>query len=268
VRDDQVETLAAQLLAARRDRRIMDVAQVWAGPAGRYGLADAYRVQAAVTRARLAAGERVVGWKLGYTSAAMRRQMGVDAPNHGPLTDAMLLASGARVPAAALQPRAEPEVALRFAADVPSAAGVEEVLAAAEGAYACLEVVDSVWSGYRFRLEDNTADGSSAAWVVLGGRLPAMPLDMVEVELFRNGGRCGRATGAAASGHPAAGVAWLAGALADRGQRVGAGQVVITGGLTAAVPLEQGDEVTARFSGGVTVSVRRDRRAGRWLLDR
>jgi 2-keto-4-pentenoate hydratase len=253
----RVEALADELVAARRGRRTLEVERVWAGPAGRYGLADAYRVQAAVTGARLAGGERLVGWKLGYTSAAMRRQMGVEEPNHGPLTDAMLLASGAAVPAAALQPRAEPEVALRFAADVPAGAGVEEVLAAAEGAYGCLEVVDSVWAGYRFRLEDNTADGSSAAWVVLGGRLPDLPLDRVEVELWRNGEECGRATGAAASGHPAAGVAWLAGALAERGERVRAGQLVITGGLTAAVPLGRGDAVAARFSGGVAVAVQR-----------
>jgi len=61
-------------------------------------LADAYRVQDQVTALRLAAGERVAGWKLGYTSAVMRAQMGVEAPNFGPLTDAMLLGSPALLP--------------------------------------------------------------------------------------------------------------------------------------------------------------------------
>jgi 2-keto-4-pentenoate hydratase len=58
-------------------------------------LADAYRVQDQTTALRLAAGERVTGWKLGYTSAVMRAQMGVASPNFGPLTDVMILDSPA-----------------------------------------------------------------------------------------------------------------------------------------------------------------------------
>jgi 2-keto-4-pentenoate hydratase len=70
-----------------------------------FGLEEAYRVQDEVTAARLAGGERLTGWKLGYTSAAMRAQMGITSPNFGPLTDAMLLTSPAQLPGGALQPR-------------------------------------------------------------------------------------------------------------------------------------------------------------------
>jgi 2-keto-4-pentenoate hydratase len=120
-----------------------------------------------------------------------------------------------------------------------------------------------VFTDYRFRLEDNTADGSSAAQVVVGSSLgTVVGLDEIDVLLRRNGEEVGRATGAAASGHPLAGVAWLAGQLAARGSRLEAGQIVITGGLTAAVPLAPGDEVVAVFGGRVTVSVLGPARSG------
>src|SRR3954471_16736009 len=78
-------------------------------------MADAYDIQRRMTAVRLARGERIAGWKLGYTSKAMRSQMGIDQPNFGPLTDQMVLDSGALLPGTVLQPKVEPEVALRFA---------------------------------------------------------------------------------------------------------------------------------------------------------
>jgi 2-keto-4-pentenoate hydratase len=218
----------------------------------------AYAIQARVTQARLARGERIVGWKLGYTSLAMRQQMGVDAPNLGPLTDAMLLASGAAVPATMTQPRVEPEVALRFAREVPPGADRTGVLACVASAHAALEVVDSVWADYRFKLEDNTADGSSAAGVVLGPELPLASIAEVDVTLMVDGTPAGQGRGSDASGHPADGVVWLVAQLAARGHALRAGDVVITGGLTRAAPLLPGSRIAARFSAGpVDVSVRR-----------
>lgn len=217
---------------------------------------DAYRIQAEVTAARLAAGSRLAGWKLGYTTAAMRAQMGVDEPNFGPLTDAMLLASGEAASPDLLQPRVEPEIGFRLERPLPAEPRPEDVAGAATP-FAALEVVDSVWEGYRFRIEDNTADGSSAAQVVLGPDLGAEALEAVTAELFRNGEPAGSGTGAAAFGHPAAALRWLAGELARRDQALEPGQVVITGGLTAAVPLETGDVVEAVFAGHLRVSVRR-----------
>ena len=213
-------------------------------------LAEAYEIQREVTALRYARGERRVGWKLGYTSLAMREQMGIDEPNYGPLTDAMLLPSGAVLPDGGLQPRVEPEIGLRFARSLSGVISVDEVLAACEGGYACLEVVDSVWTDYRFTLEDNTADGSSAAWVVVGPRLPLDDLPSIAVDLARNGEVVASATGAAASGHPAEGVVWLAAQLALDGRAIEADDLVITGGLTAAYPLEPGDEIAAAFTPG------------------
>src|ERR1700760_1466095 len=94
--------VASELYRARQAGATLD--QLPSAELG-LSLADAYRVQDQMTALRLAAGEQVVGWKLGYTSAAMREQMGVASPNFGPLTDVMILDSPAVLPAGALQPR-------------------------------------------------------------------------------------------------------------------------------------------------------------------
>ena len=213
-------------------------------------LADAYRVQDQVTAARLASGERVAGWKLGYTSAVMRAQMGIASPNFGPLTDAMLLESPAVLPDGALQPRVEPEIGLRLGRPLVAPCSIEDALDACDSALACLEIVDSVWTGYRFTLEDNTADGSSAAWVAVGPPMPLADLASLAVALTVDGVVAERATGAAASGHPAAGVLWLAEQLGARGQALQPGDLVITGGLTSARPLEPGHRIGAVFGDG------------------
>jgi 2-keto-4-pentenoate hydratase len=238
---------ARSLRSARRAGRTLDV------PLSRspgLSLADAYRVQDQMTALRLADGERLAGWKLGYTSAVMRAQMGIEVPNFGPLTDAMLLESPALLSGGALQPRVEPEIGLRLGRPLRAPCSADDVLAACDAALACLEIVDSVWSGYRFTLEDNTADGSSAAWVVVGPPLLVSDLAALPVELSVDGEVVERGTGAAASGHPALGVVWLAEQLAGRGQALEPGDLVITGGLTSAHPLEPGHSISASFGDG------------------
>lgn len=235
------------------------------------GMDEAYAIQAAVTAVRHARGERRIGWKLGYTSLAMRAQMGVDQPNFGPLTDAMLVDDGADVAGRFTQPRVEPEVALRFAADVAPGADRAAVLAAVGSAHAALEIVDSVWTDYRFTIADNTADGSSAAGVVIGPEIPVDRIADVAVSLRVDDGatdaELGAGHGRDASGHPADGVVWLAAELAAAGERIRAGEVVITGGLTAAATLAGGVTIRARFTlddgpgtgDPLLVSVRRSR---------
>ncbi len=235
---------AAEILAARAAGRLLDQPIT---SRAELTLDESYQVQALVTAARLARGERVVGWKLGYTSVAMREQMGVNAPNYGPLTDAMLLANAATVPERAVQPRVEPEIGLRFARRLTGTVDVAEVLGACDVALACLEVVDSVWAGYRFAIEDNTADGSSAAWVTVGAELPLDDLAGIAVTVSVDDEVVAEGTGAAAGGHPAVGVAWLAAQLGRRGRAIEAGDLVITGGLTRAVALAPGGRVRADF---------------------
>jgi 2-keto-4-pentenoate hydratase len=225
-------------------------------------LGTAYDVQRALTARRLSRGDRTVGWKLGYTSAVMREQMGVAEPNLGPLLASMVLETGV-LDAGVTQPRVEPEIALVLARDPGVGSGVDGVLAATASAHAALEVVDSVWRDYVFDLVHNTADGSSAAGVVLGGGLPLDGLADLEVDLELDGTVVGSGAGRDAGGHPAAGVAWLVDRLAERGEALRAGDVVITGGLTAAVALAPGSLARAVFRDRgdevATAAVRRER---------
>ena len=246
---------AAVIVTAHERRQTLDPISGRAA----LSMADAYTIQALVTEARFRRGERRIGWKLGYTSIVMREQMGVDQPNFGPLTDAMFVDDDTDVAGRYTQPRVEPEVALRFAGDVPDGADRAAVLDAVASAHAALEIVDSVWTGYRFRIEDNTADGSSAAGVVLGGEIPLDRIADVAVTLEVDGQPAGRGHGRDASGHPADGVVWLAARLAERGEHIAAGDVVITGGLTAAAALMPGSVIAGVFDGDLAVRVRRSR---------
>ena len=250
----EIAEWAALIAAARRDRVGCDPISSSID----LTLDDAYAIQRAGAALRLERGEKLIGWKLGYTSLAMRAQMGIDQPNFGPLTDAMLVAQGGAAGPSLIQPRVEPEIGLRFDRSLPGDANLDEVLGAVGEAFACLEIVDSVYPHYQFRLEDNTADGSSAAQVVIGPALRRIDsLDAVTVVLLHNGAECGSATGRAASGHPAAGVVWLVRQLAVEGRHVEAGHIVITGGLTRAVPLDFGDHIEAVFDDETHVAVHR-----------
>ncbi len=241
---------AEAIWAARQAGRTLDAEATLGTP----DLATAYAIQRALLALRLAASERVVGWKLGYTSEVMRRQMGIDRPNFGPLTDWMLLGSGDAVHERLVQPRVEPEIGLRLktALDARHAPVDRHTVATAvDGAYACLEVVHSTWTGYRFNLQQNTADNSSAGQVVVGPRLPVtdlMSLDTVAVRLSDGDRALGDGVGADADGHPLDAVARLVRELAANGQRLEAGDLVITGGLTKACALEVGGRVVGVFS--------------------
>lgn len=234
---DRVRALAAEIDSAHRERRLLD-ATVHAP----LDLATAYAVQHELTAARIARGARRIGVKLGYTSQAMREQMRIDAPNHGPLLDTMRITDG-RIPAALIHPRVEPEVAVILGPDLLPAA-----------AFAALEVVDSIWRDYRFTLALNTADGSSAAGVVVGPELPLDALDALSVRLSHGGETVGEGTTAAAMGHPLHALEWVMRTLDGGPDALRPGDVVITGGLTAAVPVGPGETVEAIF--GATHGVR------------
>jgi 2-keto-4-pentenoate hydratase len=233
--------LAQILLTARAERRTIEPVTATEP----LSLDEAYEVQRAGLNLRIARGERLVGWKLGYTSAAMREQMGIDSPNFGPLTDVMQRTSGADVGAWLTQPRVEPEIAVLM--------GTGGRIGAA---FACLEVVDSVYRDYRFTLADNTADGSSAGVFVLGPELPIGDLAAIQVQFVVDGEPVAVASGAAADGDPLKGVAWLRDQLHARGFELAVGDIVLTGGLTRAFPLVLGGEVVATMD-DVTVAVRR-----------
>lgn len=253
--DGWAEERASWLLAARRRRVLLDPLS----EKEPLDLRDAYRIQRKVNESRLRDGQKSAGFKLGYTSKPMREQMGVATPNYGPLTDRMLVSNDSTTDPDLLQPRIEPEVGLVLGRPLAGRITRHDALNAVKYAVACLEVVDSLWADYRFTAEDNTADGSSAAQVVVGPRLPALRHGLVNtgVVLYRNGTIVGTSAAAAASGHPIDSLVWLVHQLHQEGAGLEAGMLVITGGLTSAVELAPGDVVEAEFQPGYRVGVRR-----------
>lgn len=207
---------------------------------------DAYTIADQGIALRRAAGERVVGAKLGFTSAAMREALGVDSPNYGWLTDPMIVSDGRVSLGDLIHPKAEPEIAFLMSRDLAGpTVGAADVLAATDLVIPVIEVVDSRFVDFRFRALDNTADNSSAGMVVLGGRAtrPTFELSRVGVVVTVNGELFQTSSGAAAFGHPAAAVAWLVRRLAWSGRGLEAGHLVISGGLTGPIELAPGTEV-------------------------
>ena len=220
-----------------------------------FSMKDAYRIQQLITEHKIRKGQKIIGWKLGYTSLAMREQMNVSEPNFGPLLNGMILFSGSSVSKELVQPKVEPEIAVKFGKSLSGSVIFDEIVDAVESAYGALEIVDSVYDSYNFKIQDNTADGSSAAQFVLGPTIEKYSLEKTEVVFLKNGNIVDTCKGSAASGHPLNGIFWLIKSLGEHGSRIEAGQIVITGGLTSAVDIRKGDHIRAILEGSKEVEV-------------
>jgi 2-oxo-3-hexenedioate decarboxylase len=219
----------------------------------------AYAIQDEALRQRRARGETLVGLKLGLTSRAKQERMGIDAPLLAWLTDAMVLPTGVPVPRL-IHPRAEPELVfvLRDRLTGPGVTAAT-ALAAVDRVYGGVEIIDSRYADYRFTLPDAVADNGSSAYFSVGPvGLPPSALDLsLEAALLEVDGQIvDTATGAAVQGHPAEALALAANALGARGLALEPGWIVLTGGMTDAVPLRRGSRVAAHFShlGSITLS--------------
>ncbi len=211
---------------------------------------DAYEVQAIRFEVR---EEPMIGYKLGFTSEAMRGQMGMPSPNYGLLTESMRAWEGKVERSSLIHPRVEPEVAIRTGTRLsgPDTAP-DDVRRAVDRVFGAIEVIDCRFIDYRFLLPDNTADNSSAARFVLGEpvSLKDIPdLRSVGVSLHKDGEHMDSGVGSNAMGDPLAAVAWLVDALHETGKTLEAGSIVLTGGLTRAHPVEEGGAFAAEFDG-------------------
>jgi 2-keto-4-pentenoate hydratase len=173
--------------------------------------------------------------------------VGVHEPISGFLAASHVLDLGAPLETGELiQPRVEPEIAFVIGQDLHGAAvTAAQVLAATAGVAAAVEVLDSRYRDYKFTMPDVVADNASAARFVIGAPVPVAGIDLrlVGVVLEHRGEVVATASGAAVLGHPAAAVAWLVRSLAAQGRGLNAGDVVLSGGLTAAVAVREGDAV-------------------------
>jgi 2-keto-4-pentenoate hydratase len=246
--DEAIEALGERLYGAYRDARPVTP------PSETHDLSveDAYRVQRAAVERR---GESFAGYKLGFTNAQVRTQLGVDEPAYGRLT-ADTVSDGATVRVAEfVSPRVEPEIAFVLDGIDPPAA-VHDVLGATRTAVPAIEVVDSRVGSWSPAPEDAIADNALAAAVRLGSSANAIEeadLSMEAVQLRRNGELVETGVGANVLEGPVRAVRWLA-----NRRRLEEGTLVLTGSLTPTVELTAGDVVEARFStlGSVSIHAR------------
>lgn len=223
-------------------------------------VAVAYQAQDIALQMRLARGERLTGVKLGVTSKAKQRQVGVDTPGTAWLTDAMILPIDEPVPREKMiHPRAEPEIAFVMGRRLEGpAVSAATALAAVDYVIGAIEIIDSRFSGYEFSAMDASADnGSSGRYVT--GPIARRPVDLdltLEACLLEVDGEVvDSATGAAVLGHPAEALAFAANTLAERGRAIEAGWIVLTGGMTDAVPVKPGARIAAHFTHLGTITV-------------
>lgn len=222
-------------------------------------IGEAYQVQLAGVKSRIAAGRKVIGKKIGLTSKAMQDLLGVGEPDYGHLLDDMLVMEGQPCRRAdLLLPKVEGEVAFVMKRRVAGpGVNLADVLRATAGVMPALEIVDSRIRDWKIKLVDTVADNASSARFVLGSRmLPAEDFDLrlIGMCLEKNGQVVNSGAGVAVWGHPAAAVAWLANKLAEFGAALEEGDIVLSGAVTAAVDVGPGDTVQAHFDrlGSVT----------------
>ena len=245
-----VDRAATELLEAQDRRMARDpITDEW----GDLDLRTAYAIQDETLCRRVERHEHVVGVKLGLTSRAKQQRMGISSPLVAWLTDAMTLPTGAPLPHRSLiHPRAEPELVFVMKEQL-TGPGVTaaQAMTAVGRVYAGIEIIDSRYRNFRFTLPDVVADNASSARYLTGSiGVPPEDLDLaLEACLVEvNGVVVDSATGASVQGHPAEALALAANTLAARGIVIQPGWIVLTGGMTDAVPVGPGIVVRVHFS--------------------
>lgn len=209
---------------------------------------------------RYQAGERLVGYKVGFTNIAVRERMGLPDSTYGYLTDRMVLPNDSECNMNELiAPKIECEICFRLGRDLVAGATIEQVLDATDAVAAAYEICDARIRDWKCPYPDFFADNGFSARIVPGDTwLPVKSIDLLEeaVTLKQNGAQLANGVGRNALGHPANAVAWLASKLAARGQVLRAGQLVMTGTLTPILPIERGSLYTASYTNLGTLSMR------------
>ncbi|MCD6075008.1 MAG: 4-oxalocrotonate decarboxylase [Rhodospirillales bacterium] len=250
-----LDTLAKNVDDAARNAKA--IAQISATQT--LSLEDAYAIQKKMIALRIGRGERRVGMKMGFTSRAKMVQMGVSDMIWGRLTDRMLVEDGGRISKAKfVHPRAEPEIAYLLKAPLAGPVTPAQALAAVEAIAPAIEIIDSRYDNFKFSLEDVVADNASSSAFVIGNwSKPDIDCSNLGMLLEVDGRAAQVGSSAAILGNPARSLAAASRMVAEHGERLEAGWIIMAGGATEAVTLAAGTSVrnTVEKLGSVSFSV-------------
>ncbi|MGR3621978.1 2-oxo-hept-4-ene-1,7-dioate hydratase [Pseudophaeobacter sp.] len=230
-------------------------------------LEDAYAVQQALIQVKFASGRRKVGWKIGLTSRAMQQALNITTPDSGLLLDDMVFAHGATVPKGRfIQPRIEAEIAFVMKSPLAGADCTRaDVIAATDYVTPSLEILDTRIlradpdTGEARIITDTISDNAANAGVVLSQErhaIDAHDLRWVGAIVQRDGVVEETGLGAGVLNDPVTSVLWLARRMAEYGQVIEAGDIVLSGSFIRPIECPSGSEIQADFGafGSVAIS--------------
>ncbi|MDD4658293.1 MAG: fumarylacetoacetate hydrolase family protein [Eubacteriales bacterium] len=254
----EIQRLAAMLLEAEDSvKPIEQLTQSYP----ELSVEKAYEVQLAVIGERVKSGRKIIGKKIGLTSFGMQKLLGVHEPDYGHLLNTMLVSNGGICSRQEfLKPRVEGEFAFVLNKDLQGPGVTEvDVIRATEGFLPAIEIVDSRIRDWKIKLADTVADNASSARIVLGSRMFNLrDFDLRSLGMFieKNGELVNSGTGVEVLGNPVVSVAWLANKLSEFGISLKAGEIILSGAITAAVNAEVGDVFNLTFDRLGAVSVK------------
>lgn len=224
-------------------------------------LDDAYAIQDGQLQHHLAAGRVLAGRKVGLTSLAMQKQLGVDSPDFGFFFTDMVHHEDATIPANSfISPKVEPEFGFVLKETLTGPGVTREQAAAAIGeVYPAIEIIDSRIEDWDIKLVDTVADNASCGAIVVGTTaldVSVANLSEVSCSLVIDGETVATGKGSAVMGDPIAPLAWLANVLGEQGVALEAGQLILPGSFTSAMPVVADSTATADFGelGKLTVN--------------
>jgi len=254
---DKVQQLAKQLREAISTRTacppLRDVIGV-------EDLKTAYAIQELNNNLLIEKGARVVGRKIGLTSKAVQKQLGVDQPDYGALLNTMEILNGDTISVSELmQPKAEAEIAFVLKSDLTEPnLTMAELISAIDYAVASIEIVGSRIENWNIKITDTVADNASASHFVIGHRPVKLEnIDLVNCAMVmtKNGEKVSEGKGAACLGSPLNATLWLAKTMAALGTPLRAGELILSGALGPMAAVAAGDVFVAEFEGLGSVSV-------------
>ncbi len=258
--DTRVETIAAQIRQAESTGQpIAPITEQLFERPDDASLDVAYQVQQLNTEFHKSAGRVVSGRKIGLTSSAVQKQLGVDQPDFGMLWTDTEYQQGEEIPfSRVLQPKIECEIALilKSPLDMPQP-GLGDVIQAVDFVLPALEIAGSRIADWKISIYDTIADNASSGVYVLGGpprKLDGLDLQTCGMVIERDGQPVSTGCGAACLGHPLHAAVWLAKQMAERNDPMQAGEVILTGALGPMVNVNPGDVFRASINGLGTVT--------------